>query len=52
LYRYSEDINRFLTTILIGSTCTSIGSAALATKAALVIWGEVGNCTLNSFDPS
>ena len=37
-----KDITRFLTTILIGSTCTSIGSAALATEAALRMYGEAG----------
>ena len=37
-----KDITRFLTTILIGSTCTSIGSAALATEAALRVYGEAG----------
>ena len=37
-----RDITRFLTTILIGSTCTSIGSAALATEAALRMYGEAG----------
>jgi CBS domain containing-hemolysin-like protein len=37
-----KDITRFLTTILIGSTCSSIGSAALATEAALRLYGEPG----------
>lgn len=37
-----KDITRFLTTILIGSTCSSIGSAALATEAALGLYGEAG----------
>ena len=35
-----KDINRFLTTILIGSTCTGIGSATLATEAAMRLYGE------------
>jgi CBS domain containing-hemolysin-like protein len=37
-----KDITRFLTTILIGSTCSGIGSAALATEAALGLYGEAG----------
>ena len=37
-----KDITRFLTTILIGSTCSGIGSAALATEAALALYGEAG----------
>mmetsp|Transcript_12937 Transcript_12937/g.48354 ORF Transcript_12937/g.48354 Transcript_12937/m.48354 type:complete len:751 (+) Transcript_12937:167-2419(+) len=37
-----KDITRFLTTILIGSTFSSIGSAALATEAALGLYGEAG----------
>ena len=37
-----RDINRFLTTILIGSTVSGIASATVATEAALTIWGEGG----------
>ena len=35
-----KDITRFLTTILIGSTCSGIGSAALASQAAMHMYGE------------
>ena len=42
-----KDINRFLTTILIGSTVTSIGSATLAAQAAMHLYGEesIALCT-------
>ena len=42
-----KDINRFLTTILIGSTVTSIGSATLAAQAAMLLYGEesIALCT-------
>ena len=42
-----KDINRFLTTILIGSTVTSIGSATLAAQAAMYLYGEesIALCT-------
>jgi len=35
-----NDITRFLTTILIGCTVTSIGATALITDLAMQIWGE------------
>ena len=42
-----KDINRFLTTILIGSTVASIGSATLAAQAAMHLYGEesIALCT-------
>ncbi|GMN62122.1 hypothetical protein TIFTF001_031206 [Ficus carica] len=37
-----SDVNRFLTTILIGTTVVNIGATALATEAATAIFGEAG----------
>jgi len=38
--RIRQDITRFLTTILIGTTVTSITATALLTEAALIVYGE------------
>ena len=38
--RIRKDITRFLTTILIGTTVTSIMATALLTEAALIVYGE------------
>lgn len=35
-----NDITRFLTTILLGSTVSSIGATALVTEVAVKVWGE------------
>ncbi|KAL6570857.1 putative DUF21 domain-containing protein, chloroplastic [Orobanche gracilis] len=37
-----NDVTRFLTTILIGTTVVNIGATALVTRAATAIFGEVG----------
>ncbi|KAL6536645.1 DUF21 domain-containing protein, chloroplastic [Orobanche minor] len=37
-----NDVTRFLTTILIGTTVVNIGATALVTKAATAIFGEAG----------
>ncbi|KAG0456797.1 hypothetical protein HPP92_024585 [Vanilla planifolia] len=38
----SNDVTRFLTTILIGTTVVNIGATALVTEAATAIFGEAG----------
>lgn len=37
-----QDVTRFLTTILIGTTVANIGATALVTKAATALFGEAG----------